>query len=168
MRCPSSDDAVTPAVSIGLPVYNGEAHLAEALDSLLAQTFSDFELIISDNASTDRTAEICRAYAARDPRIRYTRQEQNRGAAWNYNRVFALASGRYFKWFSHDDLCSQNYFERCVEILERDPAVVLSYGKTTLVDESGERALLMVADGGGILAPSLRALRLAWTEPAPQ
>jgi glycosyltransferase involved in cell wall biosynthesis len=119
-------------------VFNGENYLDEALDSILAQTYSDFELIISDNASTDRTEEICRAYAARDERVRYFRNETNLGVAKNYNRVFELSSGEYFKWAAHDDLCAPEYLERCVEILDREPDVVLCYPKTSIIDEHGE------------------------------
>jgi glycosyltransferase involved in cell wall biosynthesis len=131
-----SDDR--PRVSIGLPVFNGENYLEEALDSILAQTYSDFELIISDNASTDRTEEICRAYTARDKRIRYFRNGTNLGAAKNFNRVFELSSGEYFKWATHDDLCAPEYLERCVEILDREPDIVLCYPKTSIIDEHGE------------------------------
>ena len=92
-----------PRVSIGLPVYNGERFLPQALDSILAQTFEDFELIISDNASTDTTEEICRTYATQDQRIHYHRHEQNRGAAWNFNYIVPLARGEYFKWAADDD-----------------------------------------------------------------
>src|SRR3982751_485615 len=102
---------MTPKVSIGLPVYNGELHLALALDSILAQTYGDFEIVISDNGSTDGTESICRRYAAADPRIRYERNETNRGAAWNYNHVFELSRGEYFKWMAHDDLIEPNYLE---------------------------------------------------------
>jgi glycosyltransferase involved in cell wall biosynthesis len=84
-----------PKVSIGLPVYNGEAYIQNAIDSILFQSFTDFELIISDNASTDETEKICREYADKDLRVRYYRVEQNRGAAWNFNRVFKLSSGQY-------------------------------------------------------------------------
>ena len=107
-----------PRVSIGMPVFNGENYLAEALDSLLTQTFSDFELIISDNASTDKTEEICRAYAVRDQRIRYFRNQENLGASRNYNRVFELSSGEYFKWAAHDDLCAPEFLGRCVDVLD--------------------------------------------------
>ena len=92
-----------PRVSIGLPVYNGDNYLAETLDSILAQTFTDFELIISDNGSTDRTEAICRRYAAQDHRVRYVRNPSNLGAARNYKRAFELARGEYFKWNGHDD-----------------------------------------------------------------
>jgi glycosyltransferase involved in cell wall biosynthesis len=92
-----------PRLSIGMPVFNGEKYLKEALDSILAQTYSDFELLISDNASTDRTEQICREYAAKDRRIRYYRNEKNIGAPKNFNRVFELSSGKYFRWatFTH-------------------------------------------------------------------
>jgi glycosyltransferase involved in cell wall biosynthesis len=127
-----------PSVSIGLPVFNGENYLEEALDSILAQTYTDFELIISDNASTDGTEEICRAYATKDRRIRYYRNEQNLGAAWNYNRVFELSTGEYFKWAAHDDLCAPEFLELCVEVLDRDTSVVLCHSKTRIIDEHGK------------------------------
>ncbi len=126
-------------LSIGMPVYNGEQFLEESLNSLLNQTFEDFELIISDNASTDRTEEICRAYAAKDQRIRYYRSEQNHGAAWNYNRSFELSVGKYFKWACHDDLCAPEYIEQCIQILESNPSVVLCYANTTFIDQEGNR-----------------------------
>lgn len=126
-----------PRVSIGLPVYNGERFLTETLDAILTQTFEDFELVISDNASTDGTQAICEAYAARDSRIRYHRSERNRGAGWNFNRVFELSSGEYFKWAAHDDLMAPTFLEKCVEVLDRDPSVVVCYSWTRLVDEQG-------------------------------
>lgn len=128
----------TPRVSIGLPVYNGERFLREALDSLVTQTFEDFELVISDNGSSDGTQEICRAYEAKDRRIRYYRQDQNRGGAWNHNRVFALSKGEYFKWASHDDLCDPALLARYVEVLDTDSSVVLCHSKVKrILDEHG-------------------------------
>jgi glycosyltransferase involved in cell wall biosynthesis len=124
-----------PLVSIGLPVYNGERFLAQALDSLLGQTLADLELIISDNASTDRTAEICKDYAARDARIRYIRQESNRGAMWNFNFVARQARGQYFKWASANDFCDPRLLEKCVGALRKDPGAVLCHGRTCMVDE---------------------------------
>lgn len=126
-----------PRVSIGVPVYNGEQLIGAALDSLLAQTFEDFELIISDNASTDATEEICRAYAAKDRRIRYYRNERNIGVARNFNRVFELSRGQYFKWHSHDDMCAPTMVERCVEVLDQMPSVILCYARSTIIDEHG-------------------------------
>jgi len=126
-----------PRVSIGLPVYNGQRYLQKALESLLAQTFCDFEIIISDNASSDATPEICRDYAARDPRIRYVRHDTNRGAAWNFNYVFSLARGVYFKWHAHDDMLEPSFLERSVAALDRDPQVVVAHARTRVIDEAG-------------------------------
>lgn len=124
-----------PRLSIGLPVWNGENFLAESIESILDQQGVDFELVISDNASTDRTPEICAHYAARDSRVRCHRQPVNRGCAWNCNRVFALASAPLFKWQAHDDVCLPGMFRRCVEALERAPeSVVLAHPRTELVD----------------------------------
>lgn len=127
-----------PLLSVGIPVYNGDRFLRTAIESVLAQTLADFELIISDNASTDETQEICREYAIKDRRIRYYRNEQNLGASWNHNRVFELSTGKYFKWAAHDDICKPEYLERCIEILDRRPSVVLCYPKTVIIDEHGK------------------------------
>jgi glycosyltransferase involved in cell wall biosynthesis len=116
-----------PRVSIGMPVYNGERYIEQAIESILAQTFSDFELIISDNASTDRTADICRSYAVRDRRIRYCRNETNIGYGRNQNLVIELSSGEYFLCAHHDDVRAPQCLERFLEIHEKNPTVVLSY-----------------------------------------
>ncbi len=118
-------------------MFNGEMHLEDAIDSILSQTYSDFELIISDNASTDKTQEICRAYEARDRRICYYRNEKNLGAARNFNRVFELSSGEYFKWAAHDDLLAADFLLRCVDVLDHDASVVLCYPRTEIIDEQG-------------------------------
>lgn len=127
-----------PKVSIGLPVFNGENFIREAVDSILSQTFEDFELIISDNASSDGTEAICRDYEARDKRIKYHRNSENLGAAANYTRVFSLASGEYFKWAAHDDVCGEDYLTKCVQVLDQDNSVVLCHSKTRLIDKYGE------------------------------
>ena len=114
--------SAVPPVAVGLPVYNGEKHIALTLDSILAQTFGDFELIISDNASTDRTEEICRDYAGRDRRIRYIRNPENLGASRNYNKVFEVSSGGpLFRWAAHDDLLAPTCLEKHKEILDNGP-----------------------------------------------
>lgn len=127
----------TPTISVALPVYNGEAFLAQALDAILAQTRGDFELILADNASTDATPAIAAAYAARDPRVRVVRSERNLGAAWNFNRAFALARGRYFKWHAADDLLEPTFLERCAAALDADPGLVLAFTRTRIVDTAG-------------------------------
>ncbi len=125
-----------PLVSVGVPTYNGARYLQETLDSLLAQDLEDFELIISDNGSTDATEEICREVAGRDARVRYERVAENRGAGWNYNNVLALAQGRLFKWAADDDLCQPTFLSRCVELLD-DERAVLAWPQTLLIDETG-------------------------------
>jgi len=127
----------TPLVSVGLFVYNGERFIEESLRSILNQTFTDFELIISDNASADRTGEIAEAYAHRDDRIRYYLAEENMGAGWNARRVYELARGKYFKWAAVDDLMEPDLLRRCVELLESDPGCVVAHARTKEVDENG-------------------------------
>lgn len=127
----------TPTLSVGLPVYNGQQYLAQALEALLAQSYDDFELIISDNASTDGTESICRAYAARDDRIRYVRQPANIGADPNHQFVVDEARGRLFKWAAHDDLYEPELLRRCVEALESHPGVVLAHAADAAIDEEG-------------------------------
>lgn len=133
----SGKTAPPPLVSVGLPVFNGQKYLAFAIESVLAQTFADFELIISDNGSTDATQEICEAYAARDARIRYIRQAQNRGAGFNYNFVFHEARGQYFKWLAHDDWLAPDNLKASVEALDADPGAVLAYTHHIDVDDQG-------------------------------
>ena len=123
-----------PRVSIGLPVYNGEQYLKQTLDALLAQTYGDFEIVISDNASTDRTEEICRCYASNDTRIRYYRSADNFGAAWNYNRVFDLSTGEYFKWSAADDICAATFLEKCTSVLDSRPDVALCFSRCQAID----------------------------------
>ena len=125
-------------VSIGIPVYNGEKYLAAALESLLAQSFREFEIIISDNASSDHTAEICQAYERKDPRVRYFRSDRNLGAAWNHNRVIELSAAPLFKWAACDDLHEPLFLERCVDALHKDSGVVLSHTYLRMIDEKGE------------------------------
>jgi glycosyltransferase involved in cell wall biosynthesis len=126
-----------PHLTVGMPVYNGERYVRQAIESILSQTFQDLELIISDNASTDATERICKDYAAKDPRVRYYRSDRNRGAAWNNNQVVKLARGEFFKWQCHDDYCDTTFLEKCLAILHCDPNVVLCYPQFVRVDEQG-------------------------------
>jgi glycosyltransferase involved in cell wall biosynthesis len=126
-----------PKVQIGVPVYNGEAYLAQEIESLLAQTFTDFEIIISDNGSTDASPLIAQEYAERDPRVKVFRYDENRGGAWNWNNTLALASAEYFKWAAHDDLHDPRYLERCIAVLEREPSVALCYTASRYIDADG-------------------------------
>ena len=131
-------ETTPPRISIGLPVYNGAKYLRSSLDSILRQDYTDFELIISDNASTDGTSQICEEYATIDKRIRYSRNEANIGASGNYKLVFDRARSGYFKWATHDDIHLPGFLRRCVEVLDRAPgSVVLVAPRTELIDEEG-------------------------------
>ena len=149
-----------PRISIGLPVYNGERFLKEALDSLLAQSYGDFELIISDNASTDGTEEICRATVVKDERVRYYRNEKNIGVGRNFNRVFDLSMGEYFKWASADDVCRPEHLASCIDVLDHDPTVVLAHPKTRFIDENGRT--LDINDAGWDLRSEAAHERLGY------
>jgi glycosyltransferase involved in cell wall biosynthesis len=126
-----------PRLSVGLPVYNGEKYICEAIDTLLAQTYGDFELIISDNASTDATEEICRTYVRQDPRVRYLRQPRNIGLSPNHNFVADQARGELFKWAAADDLYGPELLRSCVEALDKHPEAVLAHSWTAAVDAAG-------------------------------
>ena len=127
----------SPLVTIGLPVYNSERYLRQSLASLLAQTYSNFVLVISDNASTDGTATICREFAAADSRIKYFRNETNIGNPRNFNRVFELATTRYLKWSTGDDFWEASFLEHALDVMERDSTVALCYPQAVLVDADG-------------------------------
>ena len=135
-----------PRVCIGLPVRNGEDFLEKALDSLLSQSFSDFEVIISDNASTDGTGDICRSYFRRDRRIHYSCLDSNIGAGPNFNLVFEHCQSPYFKWMVHDDVLEPQWLERCVSILDADPGVVLAHSAVRMIGDDG-RLLKVRSDG---------------------
>lgn len=122
----------------GMPVYNGERFLEESIKSNLSQTFDDFGLIIADNASTDRTAEICQDYANTDPRVAYIRNPENVGAALNYATCFKPSNCEYFRWSNGDDLIDPPLIEECVRILDQHHDVVLAYGKARLIDDEGQ------------------------------
>lgn len=126
-----------PTVAIGLPVYNGEAYIEQALRSLLAQTYNDFEVIVCDNASTDRTAEICRAIAEQDPRVRYIRNRENVGLAANWNKAFEFSRSPFFKWHAYDDLCAPTFLEECMDQFRRDPGISCAYSLAIMTDHGG-------------------------------
>ena len=127
-----------PSVTVGLLVRNGEKFISETINSILAQTFKDFELLISDNASTDETERICREYAKIDKRIRYVRQTENIGAIGNFNFLVRLAKGKYFKWAAADDLIAPTFLASCIEVLECQPKFILCHSETVTIGGSGE------------------------------
>ena len=127
-----------PRVSLGMPVYNGEKYLEKTLDSVLTQTYQDFELVISDNGSSDRTQQICEHYAEIDKRVKYYRNPRNIGIAPNFNRAYELCSGEYFKWTDYDDLLVPEFLEKCVEVLDGHPKVACAFPKTRLIDHNDD------------------------------
>jgi glycosyltransferase involved in cell wall biosynthesis len=133
-------------LSIGLPVYNGAAYLKQVLDSILEQTYSNFELIISDNASTDATQQICEAYVSRDPRVRYLRNPENIGAMQNWYRTFHLSTGEFFLGAAHDDVFHPMFVQRCIEALDNHPEAVVCYTRTKIIDEEGNHVRNFVVD----------------------
>lgn len=142
--------------TVGMPVYNGEKYLPAALDSVREQDEADIEIVISDNASTDATEEICRAAAAEDPRIRYVRHEQNQGGRWNFNHLVELARAPYFTWAAADDIRRPAFVRRCLETFaDSDPATVLVYPRTQIIDS------------GGVITEDLNDADLACDEPTP-
>jgi glycosyltransferase involved in cell wall biosynthesis len=126
--------SATPRLSIGLPVYNGARYLSRSIESLLGQSFSNFELVISDNSSTDETGDICRGYEKADSRVRYFRQPKNIGLAPNHNFTVSQAVGELFKWAACDDLYAANLLAECISALDRHPDVVLAHSWTATVD----------------------------------
>ena len=147
---------MSPRATVGMPVYNGEKYLPAALDSVREQDEADLEIVISDNASTDATEEICRAAAAEDDRIRYVRHERNGGGRWNFNQVLGMATAPYFTWAAADDVRRPAFVRRCLEVFaESDPATVLVYPRTQIID------------AGGIITEDLNDADLACDEPTP-
>lgn len=126
-----------PRVSVGLAVYNGEKYLEKAIDSILAQTFTDLELIISDNASDDKTQEICIGYLRQDHRVKYHRNTTNIGGANNENLTFKMSRGEYFRWAAHDDICHPELIGKCVQVLDNNPEVVLCHSTIVNIDSDG-------------------------------
>jgi glycosyltransferase involved in cell wall biosynthesis len=129
-------------VSIGMPVYNGEEFIREALNSIVSQTYQNFELIISDNASADGTEKICLEYAQKDSRIRYVRQLDNRGPAANFQYVLNEAKGEYFMWAAHDDLWGADFVSAGVEALALDQDAVAAFGRVEYVNQENEIFLI--------------------------
>jgi glycosyltransferase involved in cell wall biosynthesis len=141
----NSTRTAEPLVAVGLAVYNSERFVSRSIECLLAQTYTDFVLFISDNASTDSTGEICRSYASRDPRIRYSRNATNLGMVGNYNLLFSYCKSKYFRWATADDFWEKDMLADAVEVMEADPSIAIAYPRAIIVDE-GEKELRRWAD----------------------
>jgi glycosyltransferase involved in cell wall biosynthesis len=150
-----------PLVSIGLPIYNGQDYMRQSIDSLLNQTYKNIELIITDNDSDDDTEAICREYARKDPRVRYYRNEKNIGGANNHNKTFKLSEGKYFRWAAHDDICHPQLIEKCVEVLENKPEVVLCYSNVVSIDKDGNQLSVTARNNAKSPKPHIRFISIA-------
>lgn len=153
-------DSSMPLVSVGMPVFNGQDFLVNALDSILLQTYTEFELIISDNASTDATPDILRDYASRDARIRYIRQAENIGIGKNWAFVAKRARGKLFKWVSANDALAPTLLADCVEVMRQDSGVVLCYGRTQFIDMAGKNLDVYGGDFEALAADPLERYRI--------
>jgi glycosyltransferase involved in cell wall biosynthesis len=153
-----------PFVSIGLPVFNEERHLRQTLESIVGQDYQNFELIISDNASTDLTPDICNEFRKRDSRIKYQRHKTNVGAIANFNSAFELAGGKYFMWAGAHDLLDASYVSRAVSVLESNPEVILSYPRAMWIDaESNHLGVISDdLDTQRLSSPLQRYLKIIW------
>ena len=127
-----------PRVTLAMPVYNGERYMEDALRSMVAQDYGDLEILINDNASTDRTAEIAQDFAAQDRRVRHVRNPTNLGAAPNYERGLELARGEFLKWCAHDDTMSRIYVSSCLRALDADRGASMAFGRVQCIDSAGE------------------------------
>ncbi len=150
-----------PKVSIGLPVYNGEKYIEKSIESILEQTFTDFELIITDNASTDRSPDICNAYAEKDKRIRFYHNEKNIGGTNNHNLTFELAKGEYFRWAAHDDFCASTLLEECTQVLDNDQEIILVHPAVVEIDEFDEEKQIITRSNGTDKDPYKRFTSIA-------
>lgn len=141
-RTPATSPTVSrPLVSIGIACYKAERWIGECIESFLAQTLQDFEILISDNGSPDGTYDICLGYAARDPRVHVVRNARNLGVSFNVNRVFELATGEYFCWASAGDYYAPRFLESCVGPMLRDPSLDLVAAQLCRFESDRQRAL---------------------------
>jgi glycosyltransferase involved in cell wall biosynthesis len=146
-----------------MPVYNGEKHIGETIDSILNQTFTDFQLLISDNGSTDQTGRICQEYAKCDSRIIYYRQQENLGMAGNFNFVVQPNGADFFKWAAHDDPLKPDYLLKCVELLDANRALAMAHCPSNRIDDNGNWLEVYQDLGLASARVSERFWRVLWT-----
>lgn len=151
----------SPRVVALVPTWNASAFVAATLDALAAQTYGNLEILVSDDASTDDTAEVCEGYAARDPRFRVVRQPRNLGWTGNANALLREARGDYLLFAFQDDLLAPTYVERCVAELERNPRAVMAFSDIALVHQDGSRESLSYTTLDGDVSRFRRAWRVA-------
>ncbi|WP_066774718.1 glycosyltransferase family 2 protein [Croceicoccus mobilis] len=131
-------ELIKSRVILAMPVYNGANYVAQAIESILAQTHRDFRLIVTDNASTDATPDIVGEFAARDERVTLVRNPVNLGASRNYNLGYDLSDGEYLKWCAHDDILGPTALETCIAALDDDPTLAVAFPRTISIGTNGE------------------------------
>ena len=152
-----------PKVSVGMPVYNGDRYIRRALDSLLSQSYRDFEIIISDNGSTDSTLQICQDYARKDPRVTVLDSQRNQGMVRNFRRVFEESTGEYFAWAADHDWWHPEWMSSLVSELDSNPAVVLAYPLNVRISENDEVLRgPWKFDTFGVSSPTRRVVAACW------
>lgn len=127
-------------ISVGMPVYNEEKFIRQALDSLISQTFQNIEIIICDNASTDKTPDIIQEYIEKNNNIKYYKETTNKGSLYNFVKAFELSNSKYFMWASGHDIWSANLIEKIINQLELNPGASIGYGTTVWIDENNSEA----------------------------
>lgn len=156
-----------PVVSVGMPVYNGERYIADALASVLGQDYEKLEVLIFDNASGDQTQEICTRFASTDARVQYHRNEENIGAAANFTRAFERSTGKYFMVAAHDDLWHRSFISRCVEVLESNPEAAVCCTSLNQINEEGEVVALIAPNFEALERDPASRVRSLLSHPAP-
>jgi glycosyltransferase involved in cell wall biosynthesis len=126
-----------PLVSIGMPVWNGESFLAEAIQSLLSQDYTNIELVILDNMSTDKTGEICLSFAVEDNRVRYILDNRPRDVIEAFTEIACLVSGEYFMVGADDDVYDRSYISSLMNILLADTSLGLAYAGCNTIHPDG-------------------------------
>lgn len=153
-----------PLVTIGVPAYNEEKYIREALDSLLRQTYRNLEIIVGDNGSTDATADICAEFAAQDSRVLHVRHPRNIGQNANFNHLPRVASGIYFCWASAHDFMDHDFVAKCVDALEANPAAALACPRTVYLNEKGEKTGMKIRNPFDVhgMPPAARFRETMW------
>ena len=142
-----------PLVSVGLPVRNGADRVTTAIRSVLEQDHADLELVVSDNASTDGTEDVCRDLARSDPRVRYVRQPLDLGILGNFRATIRLSTGTYFRWIGDDDLLDPTYVTRCLEAFRLHPEALLVTTQIEYVAADGTSSSTTSYDGAALASP---------------
>ena len=123
-----------PKITVGLPIYNEQKHISEAIESLKGQTYADFDVFISDNCSTDATSAICREKIGNDRRFRFSSHSRNLGAASNFEHAFRVSDREYFAWLGGHDFISHDFLKTLSFILDESNQTSMAFCDTCGID----------------------------------